>query len=46
MRARFRTDQNGNFHFWSIKPAPYPIPHDGPVGEMLEALLAICARAA
>jgi hydroxyquinol 1,2-dioxygenase len=37
MRGRFRTDQNGNFHFWSIKPAPYPIPHDGPVGEMLEA---------
>ena len=37
MRARFRTDQNGNFHFWSIKPAPYPIPHDDPVGEMLEA---------
>jgi hydroxyquinol 1,2-dioxygenase len=37
MRGRFRTDQNGNFHFWSIKPAPYPIPHDGPVGDMLEA---------
>ena len=37
MRARFRTDQNGSFHFWSIKPAAYPIPHDGPVGEMLEA---------
>ena len=37
MRARFRTDQNGRFHFWSIKPAPYPIPHDGPVGEMLDA---------
>jgi hydroxyquinol 1,2-dioxygenase len=37
MRARFRTDANGRFHFWSIKPAAYPIPHDGPVGEMLEA---------
>jgi hydroxyquinol 1,2-dioxygenase len=37
MRARFHTDQNGRFHFWSIKPAPYPIPHDGPVGEMLDA---------
>jgi hydroxyquinol 1,2-dioxygenase len=37
MRARFHTDPNGRFHFWSIKPAPYPIPHDGPVGEMLEA---------
>jgi len=37
MRASFRTDQNSRFHFWSIKPAPYPIPYDGPVGQMLEA---------
>jgi hydroxyquinol 1,2-dioxygenase len=37
MRARFRTDQNGRFWFWSIRPAAYPIPHDGPVGKMLEA---------
>ena len=37
MRARFRTDENGRFHFWSVKPAAYPIPHDGPVGEMLAA---------
>lgn len=37
MRARFHADQNGRFHFWSIKPAAYPIPHDGPVGEMLKA---------
>ncbi|WP_027520573.1 intradiol ring-cleavage dioxygenase [Bradyrhizobium sp. Ec3.3] len=37
MRARFRADDKGRFHFWSIKPAPYPIPHDGPVGDMLEA---------
>lgn len=36
-RARFRTDEHGRFHFWSIKPAAYPIPHDGPVGKMLEA---------
>ncbi|GGF71654.1 6-chlorohydroxyquinol-1,2-dioxygenase [Azorhizobium oxalatiphilum] len=36
-RARFRTDDQGRFHFWSIKPAAYPIPHDGPVGKMLEA---------
>ncbi|MEP9379673.1 intradiol ring-cleavage dioxygenase [Aquabacter sp. CN5-332] len=36
-RARFRTDAAGKFHFWSIKPAAYPIPHDGPVGKMLEA---------
>jgi hydroxyquinol 1,2-dioxygenase len=37
MRARFRTDSEGRFHFWTIRPAPYPIPHDGPVGDMLKA---------
>jgi hydroxyquinol 1,2-dioxygenase len=38
MRARFRTDREGRFSFTSIMPAFYPIPHDGPVGAMLEAL--------
>jgi hydroxyquinol 1,2-dioxygenase len=37
MRARLRTDEHGRFWCWSIKPAAYPIPHDGPVGHMLEA---------
>jgi hydroxyquinol 1,2-dioxygenase len=37
MRGRFHTDQAGRFWFWSIKPAAYPVPHDGPVGEMLQA---------
>ncbi|UVF22208.1 intradiol ring-cleavage dioxygenase (plasmid) [Microvirga terrae] len=36
-RARFRTDVQGQFHFWSIMPKFYPIPDDGPVGEMLKA---------
>jgi hydroxyquinol 1,2-dioxygenase len=33
-----RTDDEGRFRFRSIVPHPYPIPHDGPVGKMLEAL--------
>lgn len=37
MRARFRADGEGRFHFWTIKPAAYPIPDDGPVGQMLRA---------
>jgi hydroxyquinol 1,2-dioxygenase len=37
LRARFRTDETGRFSFWSIMPAFYPIPSDGPVGEMLAA---------
>jgi hydroxyquinol 1,2-dioxygenase len=36
-RARFRTDAQGHFHFWSIMPKFYPVPDDGPVGEMIEA---------
>lgn len=37
MRARFRADSAGRFHFWTIKPAAYPIPDDGTVGDMLKA---------
>jgi len=37
MRGRFTTDAQGRFWCWSIKPAAYPVPHDGPVGAMLEA---------
>ena len=37
-RGNLRTDENGCFHFRSVLPVPYPIPHDGPVGAMLAAL--------
>lgn len=37
-RGRLRTDAHGRYHFRSILAQPYPIPHDGPVGKMLEAL--------
>lgn len=36
-RGRLRTDEQGNFRFWALTPVPYPIPHDGPVGRLLEA---------
>jgi len=36
-RARFRTDAEGRYWFWSIRPAYYPIPDDGPVGTMMRA---------
>jgi hydroxyquinol 1,2-dioxygenase len=36
-RGRFRTDAQGRYWFWSIRPAYYPIPDDGPVGEMMRA---------
>jgi hydroxyquinol 1,2-dioxygenase len=36
-RGRFRTDAEGRYWFWSIRPAYYPIPDDGPVGDMMRA---------
>ncbi|WP_210587035.1 maleylacetate reductase and hydroxyquinol 1,2-dioxygenase domain-containing protein [Streptomyces sp. GESEQ-35] len=38
LRARFTTDEDGRFTFWSILPSEYPIPDDGPVGRMLSAV--------
>jgi hydroxyquinol 1,2-dioxygenase len=36
-RGRLRTDAEGRYWFWSIRPNYYPIPDDGPVGDMLRA---------
>jgi protocatechuate 3,4-dioxygenase beta subunit len=36
LRGRFKTDKDGRFHFRTVKPVSYPIPHDGPVGKMLK----------
>lgn len=36
-RGRFRSDAEGRYWFWSILPAYYPIPDDGPVGQMMRA---------
>jgi hydroxyquinol 1,2-dioxygenase len=36
-RAHLFADDNGKYSFWGLTPTPYPIPHDGPVGKMLEA---------
>jgi protocatechuate 3,4-dioxygenase beta subunit len=38
LRGRFHTDASGAVSFWTVRPAPYPIPDDGPVGRMLAAL--------
>ena len=35
MRARFVADADGRFFFRTILPCSYPIPTDGPVGEMI-----------
>lgn len=37
-RGVFVTGPDGTYAFRGIKPVSYPIPHDGPVGAMLQAL--------
>jgi hydroxyquinol 1,2-dioxygenase len=37
-RGRLHTQADGSFHFRSILAVAYPIPHDGPVGRMIEAV--------
>jgi hydroxyquinol 1,2-dioxygenase len=36
-RGHLFSDKDGAYWLWAITPTPYPIPHDGPVGKMLEA---------
>jgi hydroxyquinol 1,2-dioxygenase len=37
LRARFIADADGRFSFRTILPCSYPIPTDGPVGELISA---------
>jgi hydroxyquinol 1,2-dioxygenase len=37
-RGRIRTDAQGRYWFRSIRPNFYPVPTDGPVGDMLRAM--------
>jgi hydroxyquinol 1,2-dioxygenase len=37
LRGRYRTREDGSYAFLAVRPVPYPIPYDGPVGKMLEA---------
>lgn len=36
MRGNFRCDDQGNFHFRTVRPLGYSIPMDGPVGELVQ----------
>ncbi len=36
-RGWLRSGPDGGYRFWSVHPAPYPIPDDGPVGDLLKA---------
>ena len=36
-RGHLFSDDEGRYAFWGVTPTPYPIPHDGPVGDLLAA---------
>src|SRR5258708_30174124 len=36
-RGHLYADEEGRYSFWSVRPEAYPIPDDGPAGELLEA---------
>ena len=34
-RGHLHSDNAGRYYFWSVRPEAYPIPEDGPVGDLL-----------
>lgn len=37
LRGRYRADEHGRYEIATVRPVPYPIPDDGPVGRLLAA---------
>ena len=37
-RGHLYSDADGRYRFWAVAPTPYPIPDDGPVGQLLTAV--------
>ena len=37
-RGHLLSDGDGGYRFWALTPTPYPIPDDGPVGQLLRAV--------
>ena len=38
LRGQFRTDAEGRYAFRALRPMPYPIPFDGPAGDLLRMM--------
>lgn len=36
LRGRFKTDENGEYKIKAVRPVSYPIPFDGPAGDLLQ----------
>ncbi len=46
LRGVLTTDANGYYEFLTVRPVPYPVPVDGPVGDMMRATARHPMRAA
>ncbi|KAJ5287746.1 hypothetical protein N7478_003432 [Penicillium angulare] len=38
LRGKFKTDADGRYYFYCLRPTPYPVPDDGPAGRLLELM--------
>ncbi|KAI9371657.1 Intradiol ring-cleavage dioxygenase [Aspergillus egyptiacus] len=38
LRGKFRTDSEGRYSFYCLRPTPYPVPDDGPAGKLLKLM--------
>ncbi|KAJ4293698.1 hypothetical protein N0V90_008982 [Kalmusia sp. IMI 367209] len=38
LRGKLTTDENGYYGLYCLRPVPYPVPYDGPAGELLQLL--------
>ncbi|RFU26923.1 hypothetical protein B7463_g9430, partial [Scytalidium lignicola] len=38
LRGKFKTDTNGYYGFYCLRPTPYPVPFDGPAGKLLQLM--------
>ncbi|KAJ5232246.1 hypothetical protein N7468_005202 [Penicillium chermesinum] len=38
LRGKFKTDADGRYYFYCLRPTPYPVPDDGPAGKLLQLM--------
>ncbi|KAL2801348.1 Intradiol ring-cleavage dioxygenase [Aspergillus keveii] len=38
LRGKFKTDADGRYSFYCLRPTPYPVPDDGPAGKLLKLM--------
>ena len=38
LRGKFRTDENGYYHYYCLRPTAYSLPTDGPAGQIFKIL--------